>query len=224
IQTDLKTLVQPYTTDSVPDRLALLEACSRLCVQQKLDFSALLQGKSIGNYSALYWAIANGPWPPQPPFELVGKVLSHSAPLTAETIREARRACVSLRSQEMFQFLRMSPEFGALSTEDRVLLGPALVPPEDIAVEEMEGHEQPFSVRFHIPMFQKRMLLGKRIVLEFIARGRLWQLKFYISTKPAVTTGGWSGSLQMVENSPMTPILFGVVFLDARPSPSSPTP
>ncbi|KAJ7768478.1 hypothetical protein B0H16DRAFT_1519928 [Mycena metata] len=223
---DVHTLVQPYATDSISGRLTLLATCAQLCVRHKLDFSLLLQGKPVEGHSALYWAIVNGPWPPQPPFALVAAVLSHSAPLTPESVREARRACISLRSQEMFHFLRMSPEFGTLSAEDRYLLGVS-VPPEEITVEEIAGDALPFSVRFHIPQFQKRMMLGKDINLEFVARGRLWGLKFYTANKPSVkhlTHGYWSGLLRMVENSPMTPAAFGLVFLDARPSPSSPEP
>ncbi|KAJ7021050.1 hypothetical protein C8F04DRAFT_932190, partial [Mycena alexandri] len=103
--------------------------------------------------------------------ELVAAVLAHSAPLEPPTIREARRACVSLRTriQELFHFLRMSPEFGTLSAEDRFLLGVS-APPEEIVVEELEGPAQPFSVRFHIPQFHKRVMLGKQIELKFVAR------------------------------------------------------
>ncbi|KAJ7021042.1 hypothetical protein C8F04DRAFT_1141999 [Mycena alexandri] len=224
---DVRTLVQPYAADSIPERLTLLGTCAQLCVRHKLDFSLLLQGKAVESHSALYWAIVNNnEWPPRWPFALVAAVLSYSAPLTPETVREARRACISLRSQEMFHFLRMSPEFGTLSTEDRYLLGVA-VPPEDIIVEEIAGDALPFSVRFHIPQFQKRMMLGKDINVEFVARGRLWNLKFYTASKPTakhLTHGYWSGLLRMVENSPMTPAAFGLVFLDARPSPSSPEP
>ncbi|KAJ7768275.1 hypothetical protein B0H16DRAFT_1272393, partial [Mycena metata] len=222
---DIEALVQPYT-GSVADRLALLESCSQLCVQQKLDFSSLLQGKAIENHSVLYWAIANGPWPPQAPFELVAAVLSHSTPLTPETIREARRACVSLRSQEMFHFLRMSPAFGALSTEDRLMLG-APAPPEEIVVEEMAGAAHPFSVRFRIPMFHKRRMLDRHISLQFIAQGRLFELEFFTAKNPEVKhliLGQWSGCLRMLENSLPTPLLFGLVILDARPSPPTPTP
>lgn len=168
---DLHTVVQPYTVESVTDRVALLQICAQLCAQHNIDLAALLEGALIDDHSALYWAMTNGPWPLKPPFELVRAVISHCRPLLKpETVREARHACIALRSQEMFQFLQMIPEFGALSTEDRFALG-VLVPPETVVVEEMEGTTQPFSVRFHIPHFQKRMMLGTRIKVEFIARG-----------------------------------------------------
>ncbi|KAJ7768476.1 hypothetical protein B0H16DRAFT_1453172 [Mycena metata] len=223
---DVSKLVQPYAPDSVADRVGVLETCAQLCARYKLDFSGLLQGQSIENHSALYWVIANGPLPLKAPFELVAAVLAHSAPLQPATIKEARQACISFRSQEMFQFLRMSPDFGALPTEDRFLLG-VLAPPEEIVVEEMEGASHPFSLRFKIPMFYRRMMLGKQIVLEFIAQGRLWKLTFFTADKPisaALTHGKWSVDLRMVEKSPPTHAVVALVIFDARPSPPLPTP
>ncbi|KAJ6551570.1 hypothetical protein B0H19DRAFT_173747 [Mycena capillaripes] len=222
VMDDVRTVVQPYS-DSAADRVVMLDACAELCTRHTIDFSRLLQGESIQGHTVLYWAIVNGPWPPQASFELVAAVLAHSTPLKPETIREARRACVSLRSQEMFQFLRMRPEFGALSGEDRFLLG-VLVPPEEITVEHMDGANEPFSVKFRIPQFFKRMSLSKPIKLEFIARGRLWQLCFSISNQThasALESGIWCGSLAIMENSASTGAHFGIVFQPARPPPAS---
>ncbi|KAJ6551575.1 hypothetical protein B0H19DRAFT_173774 [Mycena capillaripes] len=169
VMDDVHTAVQPYS-GSAADRVAMLDSCAQLCTRYKIDFSLLLQEKSIQDHTVLYWALVNGPWPPRAPFELVAAVLAYSAPLKPETIQEARQACVSLRSQEMFQFLRMCPTFGALSLKDRFLLG-TLVPPEEIVIEPMEDTAQSFSVEFRIPHFLKRMSLSRPIKLEFIARG-----------------------------------------------------
>ncbi|KAF8137883.1 hypothetical protein K438DRAFT_1786234 [Mycena galopus ATCC 62051] len=89
--------------------------------------------------------------------------------------------------------LRMSPDFGALSAEDRCVLG-LLVPQEEITVQLMEGPAQPFIVKFHIPMLRKRMLLNKDIRLDFIAR----------------------------ENSQITFGDIGMVILDPRPNAAKP--
>ncbi|KAJ7660442.1 hypothetical protein B0H17DRAFT_1212623 [Mycena rosella] len=226
IEEDVRMLVQPSTTDSVDDRLALLDACAQLSKLYEMDFSLLLQKRSIHDHSVLYWAIVNSPWPLRAPFDLVAAVLAQSAPLAPKTIREARLACVSLRNQEMFQFLRMCPEFGALFSDDRFILG-AAVPPEEIVVETMEGPMQPFSVRFRIPLYEKRMLLSREIKLEFIARGRLWQLTFFTATNPIqkwLKDGQWSGSLRLGDNtgSLNTHAEFGLVFLDTRPAPPIP--
>ncbi|KAJ7182601.1 hypothetical protein C8R43DRAFT_1116231 [Mycena crocata] len=199
VMEDVRILIQP-NSGSVAEQVALLESCAELCARHKVDFPLLLQEKRIGNHAVLYWAIVNSPWPPRAPYGLVSAVLSHSSPLKPETIQEARRACVSLHSHEMFNFLCLSPTFGALSDEDRLLVG-YLVPPEEIVVEAMAGPAEPFSVKFTIPLYQKRMLLGREIKLEFIARGRLWQLSFFTADKPTqpwLRDQHWSGSLRLV--------------------------
>ncbi|KAF7357741.1 hypothetical protein MVEN_00820000 [Mycena venus] len=227
---DVRLILQP-NTGTVAERLALLASCAELCTQHKIDFSTLLQDKSLFHaHTALYWAIVNNLASPQAPFELVGAMLANSQPLKAETIKDARRACISLRSQDMFQYLRMSPDFGALSAEDRFALG-LLVPPEEITIELMEGPEQPFSVKFYIPMFQKRMLLNKDIRLEFIARDRLWLLAFFTPDHPSVAgpsapsfakDNQWGAYLRLRENSRSTPVDIGIVILDTRPTATNP--
>ncbi|KAJ6542958.1 hypothetical protein B0H19DRAFT_876811, partial [Mycena capillaripes] len=218
---DVRLALQP-NTGSIAERVALLKTCAELCVRHSMEFSPLLQEKnSFHGHTALYWVIANNLASPLAPFELVAAVLSHSQPLTPETIQDARRACISLRSQDMFQFLRSCPEFGALSEEDRFVLG-LVIPPEQIDVEIMEGSNQPFSVKFHIPLFQKRMLLGTQIKLEFIARGRLWRLSFYAEKSPWKSSKDpdwfkakkWGVSLELCENSPSTHLDFGLIILD----------
>ncbi|KAJ7176512.1 hypothetical protein C8R46DRAFT_861018, partial [Mycena filopes] len=209
----LRAVVQPYAAQNVAERVALLANCEQLCERHKLDFPALLQRKSIEGHTTLYWAIANGPWPPRAPFELVTAVITYSGPLKPETRREARRVCLALRSEDMFQFLRHLPEFMALSSEDRLLLG-STVPPEEVVVSEMAGSAQPFGVRFKIPFFLKRMLLRRDIEVEFIARERLWQIKFFTAANPSqkwLRDGGWSGLLRLGENSPSTLIEFGLI-------------
>jgi hypothetical protein len=150
-------------------------------------------------------------------------VLAHSAPLKPETMHEARRACVLVKSQELLQFLRCCPEFGALSAEARFLLG-VRVPPEEIVVEHREGDAQPFLVNFRIPLFLKRMALARDIKLEFIARGQLWQLSFFTAVNPTqrwLKNGARCAALTLAEDGPSTHREFGLVFLDARPSPPS---
>ncbi|KAJ6529710.1 hypothetical protein B0H19DRAFT_1274107 [Mycena capillaripes] len=130
-------LLQPHT-GSVAERLALL-GCAELCTQRKIDFSPLVQDtSSFHGHTALHWVIVNKLGSPQAPFELVQAVLANSQPLTPETIKDARRGCILLRSQDMVQYVRMCPEFGALSPDNRFILG-LLVPPEEITVETMEG-------------------------------------------------------------------------------------
>ncbi|KAJ7714474.1 hypothetical protein DFH07DRAFT_974468 [Mycena maculata] len=214
---DVRLAVHP-NTGSIAERVALLESCAELCARHKINFSLLLQQRDkilFHGHTALYWAIVNDLGPP---FELVAAVLAHSAPLEPATITEARRACISLSNQEIFQFLRLCPEFGVLDAEDRFLLG-VLVPPDEIDLELMKGPAEPFSVTFKVPHFRKRMQLSRQIKLEFIARGRLWRLSFFTAIYPVeenLKDGEWSGRLQLGENSPSTHVEFGVVFLDPR--------
>ncbi|KAJ7608490.1 hypothetical protein DFH06DRAFT_1377171, partial [Mycena polygramma] len=220
---DIRLVVQP-NTGSVAERLALLKSCSDLCGRHECDLSALSQRKTLFHaHTALYWAIVNQLDSPSAPFELVAALLARSQPLDAATLTDVRRACIVARSQEIFQFLKMCPAVGALSEENRFILG-CVVPPEKIHVDVMESPEQAFSVNFHIPMFQKRMMLSKRIEVEFVARDRLWRLSFYTAEiEPnfvSTTTQGWfeakrwGALLRLCENSPGTHLEFALVLLD----------
>jgi hypothetical protein len=101
--------------------------------------------------------------------DLLTALLSHSTPLTQETISDVRVACLVTSDQALFQRLRMSPEFSKISGRDEMLLGASL-PMDDIFVEDVSGDEGAFAVDFEIVQFQKRMMVSKEIVLEFIAR------------------------------------------------------
>ncbi|KAJ6585903.1 hypothetical protein B0H19DRAFT_982007 [Mycena capillaripes] len=227
---DVRLILQP-NTGSVTERLALLECCTELSTRHSIDFSLLLQDRSsFHTHTALYWAIVNNLGSPLAPFELVAAVLAKSQPLQPQTIKDVRRACISHRSQDMFQFLRMCPEFGALPAEDRFILG-VIAPPEEITVETMDGPEQAFSVKFQIPMFQRRMTLSRVIPLEFIARDRLWRLSFYTAEQRSLKPKGnlewfnkkqWGAHLKLCENSPPTHIEFGTVLLDTRNAAAKP--
>ncbi|KAJ6487408.1 hypothetical protein C8R47DRAFT_1277048, partial [Mycena vitilis] len=211
--------------------LALLKSCSDLCGRHQCDLSALLQRKTLFHaHTALYWAIVNQLDSPSAPFELVAALLALSQPLDAATLTDIRRACIVARSQEMFHFFRMCPAVGALSEENRFILG-CVVPPEEIQVNIMESPEQAFSVNFRIPMFRKRMMLSKPIEVEFVARDRLWRLSFYTAeTEPKFVPTDtqawfeakrWGADLRLCENSPGTQLEFALILLDAR-APAQP--
>jgi hypothetical protein len=71
----------------------------------------------------------------------------------------------------LFQRLRLSPEFSPVSGSDQVLLG-MTIPPDDIDVEDLPGEAGAFAVDIVIPHFHKRMVVSKKITLEFIARSK----------------------------------------------------
>jgi hypothetical protein len=162
---------QPKTSAS----MGLLESCADACAANNLSFSEILQEPSIEDHPAIYWAIVKRPCPDD--FELITSLMSYSAPLTTETITEVRLACLHVGDQALFQCLWRSPEYGALSGADRMLLGVS-APPDTIDVEELPGQDGPFAVRLTIVQFEKRMKVSGEVAFEFIARGTPSRIRF----------------------------------------------
>ncbi|RDB20722.1 hypothetical protein Hypma_012160 [Hypsizygus marmoreus] len=172
--------------------LGILESCAEACAGYDLSLSTLLQEKSIENHTPLYWAIVKRP-PDGDEDEtaipdLLTALVSFASPLTSQTISDVGHACLLTSDQLLFQRLRMSPEFSPLSGTDEMLLG-ASIPPDEITVED------------------KRMLVSKRIELDFIARARMWRLAFSIAQENQIhgpRQGSWCITLSLLENSPPT--------------------
>jgi len=204
----VRDLVRQQNSTSVESR-GILESCAEACSSHSLSFSSLLQEKSIEGHTPLYWAIIKRSSDSQaedyvPDF--LTSLLSYSSPLTATTRSDIRLACLLTSDQALFQRLRLSAEFSPLSGTDEILLG-ATLPLDGIAVHDLPGDEGAFAVDFEIVQFQKRMRISKSIVLEFIARSRLWRLSFGIATvqypgSPRV--GSWCVTLSLLETSPPT--------------------
>jgi hypothetical protein len=205
--------------------MSILESCAEACAGHSVTLSTLLQENSIENHTPLYWAIVNRPPDNDSAVpDLLTSLISFASPLTPETISDIRHACLLTSDQPLFQRLRMSPEFAPLSGTDEMLLGGS-ISPDDITVEDIPGDERSFAVNFEIVHFQKRMLVSKYIILEFIARGassiylrlnsilnsyecaaRMWQLTFSIAqdSQHGVRPGSWCINLSLLENSPPT--------------------
>ena len=154
---------QPKT----PASTGLLESCADACAANNLSLE-ILQEPLIEDHPAIYWAIVKRPSPDN--FELITSLMSYPAPLTTETMTEVRLACLHVGDQALFQCLWRSPEYGALSGADRMLLGVS-APPDTIDVEELPGQDGPFAVRLTIVQFEKRMKVSGEVAFEFIARG-----------------------------------------------------
>ena len=170
---EVKSTVRSIIRDVVKEpktsaSMGLLESCADACFANNLSFPDILQDPSIEGHPAIYWAIVKRPSPDD--FELITALMSYSAPLTTETMTEVRLACLHVGDQALFQCLWRSPEYGALSGADRMLLG-VTSPPDTIDVEELPGQDGPFVVRFTIVQFEKRMKVSGEISFEFIARG-----------------------------------------------------
>jgi len=175
----------------------------------------------------LYWAIVKRPAESpeqQEGTDLLTTLLSLSTPLMPATISDVRLACLLTSDQVLFQRLRNSPEFAPLSPTDQMLLD-ATIPPDEIAVENVPTDEFAFAADFVVVRFQKRMLVSKAILLDFIARGRMFRLGFHVSEprRPYLPPpGAWYASLSLLEHSPPT-------WIDSRlivpaPSESAPSP
>ena len=228
--------------------MGLLESCADACFSNNLSFSEILQDPSLEGHPAMYWAIVKRPSPDD--FELITSLMSYSAPLTTETMTEVRLACLHVGDQALFQCLWRSPEYGALSGSDRMLLG-VTSPPDTVDVEELPGQDGPFAVRLAIVQFEKRMKVSKEIAFEFIARGashvkpscrvlewfpyspfffvwllgRIWKLRFYV-TKDDQTKqpGPWAVMITMMEQSPPTKLDARVVIKEPEKEPVNPNP
>ncbi|KAG6888355.1 hypothetical protein C0995_009048 [Termitomyces sp. Mi166 len=176
----IRDLVKVQNQNSAAS-LAILESCAEACSGYDLTLSSILQEKSIEGHTPMYWAIVKRP--PDGDEERSGNgnangipdlltaLISYATPLNPTTIADIRHACLLTSDQLLFQRLCMSPEFSPLSGTDEMLLG-ATIPPDAISVENVAGDEGAFTVNFEIAQFQKRMLISKRIQLDFIARGK----------------------------------------------------
>ncbi|KAJ2917681.1 hypothetical protein MD484_g2713, partial [Candolleomyces efflorescens] len=228
----VRDLVREHHSDSSAPA-GILQSCAAACEAHSLSLATILQEKSIEGHTPLYWAIVKR----KPDEELLEDstipdmliaLLSHATPLNRSTIMDIRHACLVTSDQRLFQRLRMSPEFATVSGSDQMLLGVTL-PHDEIEVEELPGEEGDFVVHFVIPHFQKRMMVTQEIVLEFIARCRMWKLTFAITTKNnygvGPELGSWTITLALEGTSPPTWVDSRVVIPDPLSLvPHSPPP
>ncbi|KAG6810457.1 hypothetical protein H0H92_011806 [Tricholoma furcatifolium] len=249
----IRDLVREQDRPSVAS-LAILESCADACAGYEISLSTVLQEKSIEGHTPMYWAIVKRP-PDGEETEtgvpdLLTALISYATPLNPKTIADIRHACLLTSDQLLFQRLRMSPEFSPVSGTDEMLLGGS-IPPDGITVENMKGDEGAFALNFEIAHFQKRMLVSKRIELDFIARGmllpfdnyslyrlltlsfaaRMWRLEFliaeesrYYALRQAPRQGSWCISLSLLENSPPTWIDSRLIIPEPVSSSTSPKP
>ncbi|KAI0645064.1 hypothetical protein C8Q79DRAFT_969432 [Trametes meyenii] len=162
--------------------LGVLDSCADACRSYDLSLATLLQERSLEGHTPIYWAIINRPSatpaPDQP--DIVTALLTHAAPLSDATVDELRLACLHTSDHGLFQRLRRSPAFAPLSGADEIILG-GNVPVDDVEVEDVPNDEAGFVAHVRIPVFQKRMRISQTISLEFIAKGRLWALRFVVA-------------------------------------------
>ncbi|KAF9524749.1 hypothetical protein CPB83DRAFT_773328 [Crepidotus variabilis] len=213
----VRDLVQEHISGS-PAAIGILKSCADACNTHEVSLSEILQTKFIEEHTPFYWAIvkrlpdghqdiedSQGP-------DLLSALISYASPLNRDTIREIRLACLATSDQKLFQRLRLSPDFHAVSGVEQMLLGVRL-PLDEVEVADVSPDGGAFAMDFVVPHFHKRMVVSKEIDLEFIARGRMWKLAFYIAPPPKwhsdPVEGSWCISISLLENSPPT-------FLDSQ--------
>ncbi|KAL5508764.1 hypothetical protein ACEPAG_4743 [Sanghuangporus baumii] len=135
------------------------------------------------------------------------ELFAHAAPLTPISVEELRAACLVVSNNVLFQRLRSVPGALPLSGADRMLLSStslqipagasqnnlekASLRPETkqlhgfndtvtVCEGETGSNSSTFSVNFQFRLFQRRMRVSGILETEFIARGRLWQLIFFV--------------------------------------------
>lgn len=169
----VRDLVRHNNSDAT-SALGILQSCAEVCPAYDLSLPTILQERSVEDRTPLYWAVIKRQ--PDESMEddaqipdLLTTLLSFSAPLTPQTISEIRLACLITSDQQLFQRLRLSPEFCPLSGTDQMILGGA-IPPDEITVQDTVGDEGAFAVNMAILQFQKRMQVSREVIVEFIAR------------------------------------------------------
>lgn len=197
----------------------LIETCAEMCRAKGVNFCDILQDPCLEGHRALYWIIISGPSPDE--YGLLSTILNYCGPLCPQAIDEVRLACVQVGDQTLFNHFWRHPYYGALSGADELLLGSNA--PADY-VEIQEGTTNgigTFTARLEASQFHKRMSVSGRVVFEFIARGRLWCLKFQTTPdKKTSALGPWAVSLSTINPSPPTWLDLRVLILEPKRKPS----
>jgi len=149
-----------------------------------------------------------------------------SQPLRSATIIAARRACMEVSDNPLFQRLcRLFVEFAPVLGTDEMLLGSSGAK-DRIVVEELHSNDGAFVARIKLMHFRLRMRLSKRVCVEFVTRDRIWRLTFSgnLSAGPgqsgvSSTSWPWLVTLQLGEHSAPTLVYADLVI--TRDSPVS---
>ncbi|KAG9018982.1 hypothetical protein FRB90_007562 [Tulasnella sp. 427] len=230
--------------------IPIIQSCIDACQARGLSFANIVQEPSIQGHTPLYWTIVKNVYSAkdepssssdsQPNLETLFNILL-SFPLTLEAYADALQACLLTSSHTTFLRLRTyNPEPplripGNDAQDDHAEDTVVVTNGEDVEAA-LNGA---FRVQINIKHFQKRMRILKEVVVEFIARGRMWQLSFVVYT-PAqhgpgarvstpqyysrhVEPGSWVLTLDLVGASPSTWLDSRITIGNVKP-PSPPAP
>ncbi|KAG1858803.1 hypothetical protein DFJ58DRAFT_913284 [Suillus subalutaceus] len=151
------------------------------------ELSNILTQLNIEGHTALYWAIVNN----RPEAFWALEELTSWYP--SDCTYDLRIACTITSDHEMFTQLYL----GGRAREDRLLTGFLSCPPDEIQVHTCDELANQFNVVLRIRMFQKRLRTTKHCYNEFVAGGRIWWLRFRMSTD-----GIWHARIGLCRLSP----------------------
>ncbi|KAF7297261.1 hypothetical protein MIND_00959300 [Mycena indigotica] len=193
ILTDL--LLKQNNIDTETEGFGILEDCSKICATHKVDLGGMLREKSIDGHTALYWAIVKRrkvlplpdtelqkrvgqSWQAEEALpRLIQELLSFMKPLTPDATADARLACLHAGDTWLFQCIR---SYSAPTATDLRLLEGQVADILHFSQFSADTN-MPFVVGFQLKQFQKRLKMSKFIILEFIAFGRMFYMKFYVT-------------------------------------------
>ncbi|KAK0469148.1 uncharacterized protein EV420DRAFT_1633578 [Desarmillaria tabescens] len=197
-------LVRPHSMSTAPPCREILESCSEACNSRSLNLSSIIQDHNIEGHTSIYWAIINGPRFAEGENQVLTALLQFSQPLEESTVSELRWACLAKSDQPLFQHLQRKLNLNPRSKMDKMILS-SDAEYDEVHFLETDPSANKFTVDVHIKQFQKRLVVGTIVYVEFIAKARMWRLQFYNRTK-------WSGdqslyaNLTLMERSPSTNI------------------
>ncbi|KAG1806676.1 uncharacterized protein HD556DRAFT_330818 [Suillus plorans] len=132
------------------------------------EFSKLLQQPNIEDHTAPYWAIVNNR------LEALWAFMDFIPDPSPACYSDLRLACMMVGDNTLFTQLDLREIVSSKDDSLRQFLG---CTPDEVQIQESSGR---FVASFCFRMFQKRLRTAQAIAVEYLARGRMWTLWFYL--------------------------------------------
>ncbi|KAH8823494.1 hypothetical protein DL96DRAFT_276934 [Flagelloscypha sp. PMI_526] len=209
---------------------SVLAQCKSACYKQGLVFSDVLQDDVLEGHSIFYWVVIQRPSALFPAIaqpetqDLLSLLLRFAVPLKLQTFQQLRQACLVNDDQALFQRLQLSGEVLALKDARPSALFGHVGHRDRVSIQLNAEDEKAFAVNFALHNFHQRMMISKRIDLDFIAKSRLWRLSFCTvnENRPCIAPDGeWCFAVSIMDASPATPFDSQLSFIP--PASQNPT-
>ncbi|KAG1857754.1 hypothetical protein DFJ58DRAFT_783226 [Suillus subalutaceus] len=156
-----------FTPSSV---IPIVNACAAALFAS--EFFDLLQTPNIEGHTALYWAIVNER---REAFSALSKFI-HKISSTCSS--DLRLACMVTNDQALFSQLNL----GNVNSKDEPLRRSLGSSPDEVQVDSEDGlGKSQFIARLRIRKLEKRLLITEEVGIEFVAGGRIWLFRFYMT-------------------------------------------